>query len=242
MRRRVVDVREVQWSSEAIQAREQAREEERRRLARELHDELAQGLMGLKLDLRWLEQRLVELDIDDARVKVGEMLPALDRAIRTVRSMITELRPQALDQLGLVAALQWQTESFGRRFGLRCDFASDVDSVDLDAGRATAIFRMFQEMLSNVARHAQASRVTVRVEQVEASLVLTVRDNGKGGALEVAEVPSAYGLLGMRERAMLLGGQLDIVSAQKRGTTVTVSIPLRDRRAGSRSAEERARS
>jgi signal transduction histidine kinase len=225
----------MQWSAEAIQAREQAREEERRRLARDLHDELGQALTGLKLDLRWLDDRLRDSDVRDAHAKVVEILPVIDQAISTVRSMITELRPQALDQLGLVAALQWQTETFARRFGLRCQFTTTTDTIDLDAGRSTAIFRMFQEMLSNVVRHARASRVTVDVGADATSLRLTVCDNGRGVERHDRLAPSKYGLLGMRERALLLGGQLEVMSAPRRGTTVTVRVPLANRRTAARS-------
>ena len=229
----------MRWSTEALQAREQAREEERRHLARELHDDLGQALSGLKLHLSWLEHRLAEEPLPDpseARAKVQMMRQLVDQAMHTVRSVVTELRPEALDRLGLVAALEWQAESFARHAGLRCRFTAAADVSGLDIGRATSIFRVFQEMLTNVARHAAASRVDVTVHERGDELTLTVRDNGRG--LEPgAEISSrAFGLLGMRERALLLGGEIELTSVARRGTTVTLKVPLANRRTAPRAS------
>ena len=166
--------------------------------------------------------------------KLPTLLELVERAIQTVTTIVTDLRPPTLDQLGLVAALEWQMESFARRTGLRCRFASGADFEDLDTGRAAAVFRMFQEMLTNVERHAQANRVTVAVRRVANRLVLRVRDNGRGVSVKQALAASSFGLLGMRERALLLGGTLNIESAPRKGTTVTAVIPLANRRAGVR--------
>lgn len=222
----------VRWSTEAVEAREQAREEERRRLARELHDDLGQALLGLKMDLAWLEQRFrrPRRATADAHAKLQMMVQVVDQCIHTLRSVITELRPQALDQLGLIPAMEWQTEMFARRFGVRARFVSAVEQLEIDMGRATAVFRMFQEMLTNVARHARASLVSVLVRVERNTLVVTVRDNGRGVDPERAVAPSAIGLLGMRERSALLGGDLQIVSRPRRGTTIAVRIPLENRR------------
>jgi len=227
----------IRWSAEAVRAREEAREEERRRLARELHDDLGQALTGLTMDLSWLEHRVIELAADGAselRAKIEAMRHLVDHAMHTVREVITELRPQALDQLGLVAALEWQAETFARRAGLRSCFTSAVDAIELDMGRSSAVFRVFQEMLTNVARHADASRVDVLLRQDGDTLMLAVRDNGRGVAPENAAVPNGFGLLGMRERAMLLGGNIVISSSPRRGTKVTLTIPLTNRRAAPR--------
>lgn len=231
--------RPVRWSSEAVQAREQAREEERRRLARELHDDLGHALFGLKTNLAWLQQRLndpTKASIADVREKLSVMLELVEASIHTVSAIVTDLRPPALDQLGLVAALEWQTESFARRSGLRCRFAGNADVDGLDAGRATAVFRMFQEMLTNVERHANANRVTVAVQRVGEQLLLRVRDNGQGVSPTTALAPSSHGLLGMRERALLLGGTVTIENAPRRGTIVTVMIPLANRRTSRRAS------
>ena len=229
----------TRWSPEALEAREQAREEERRRLARELHDDLGQALGGLKLQLSSLEHRFAEApssDAKDVRNRLGTMRQLIDQAMQTLRTVVTELRPEALDRLGLVPALEWQAETFSRHAGLRCRFTATPDSVDLDMGRATSVFRVFQEMLTNVARHASASRVDVTLEQRGDDLRLTVRDNGRGITPGLAVSSRAFGLLGMRERALLLGGEIELVSVPRRGTTVTLRIPLANRRIAPRSA------
>jgi len=229
------------WSAAAVHAREQAREEERRRLARELHDELGQALFALKMNLVWLQHRVSgepgQVEIAEVREKLPTFLDLVERAVHTVTAIVTDLRPPALDQLGLIAALEWQTESFARRTGLRCRFVGAADVDELDMGRATAVFRMFQEMLTNVERHAQANHVTVTVKRTGNRLKLSVRDNGKGVPASKASEPSSFGLLGMRERAMLLGGSLTIAGAPQRGTNVVASIPLANRRTSDRSEE-----
>lgn len=235
-------VRESRWSAESVQAREQAREEERRRLGRELHDELGQHLLALKMNLMWLQHRVTRppeassVDVTDIRQKLPEILNLVERSINTVTAIVTDLRPPALDQLGLVAALEWQTESFARRTGLRCTFKGAADLDELDVGRATAVFRMFQEMLTNVERHAQANHVSVVIRRAGSRLTLRVCDNGRGLSAAKALEPSSFGLLGMRERAMLLGGSLTIDGARPRGTTVTATIPLANRRTRARAA------
>jgi signal transduction histidine kinase len=225
------------WSIDAVRAREQAREEERKRLARELHDELGQTLLGLKMNLVWLQHRMSDpapAALRGVQAKLPDMLELVDRSIHTVSAIVTDLRPPALDQLGLIAALEWQAESFARRSGLRCRFSGTAAVDELDAGRATAMFRMFQEMLWNVQRHARATHVAVTVRRTGDRLVLSVRDNGRGLTPKQAHAPSSFGLLGMKERAALLGGDLVIDGAENRGTTVTVTIPLANRRARTR--------
>ncbi len=234
----------IRWSADAVRAREQAREEERRRLARELHDDLGQAMTGLKMDLAWLERQVVDANghaKDEVYGKLQMMTQVVNQCIHTLRSVITELRPQSLDQLGLIPSLEWQVDTFGRRFGLRTSFRSSVESVAIDMGRATAVFRMFQEMLTNVARHANASRVNVSVELEGTMLVVTVQDNGRGVTSEKRSA-SSTGILGMRERASLLGGELDVRSRPQQGTTVIVRVPLENRRRAPRVAERRTRS
>jgi signal transduction histidine kinase len=234
----------IRWTADAVRAREQAREEERRRLARELHDDLGQAMTGLKMDLAWLERQVVDgknTANDEIYGKLQMMTQVVNQCIHTLRSVITELRPQSLDQLGLIPSLEWQVDTFGRRFGLRTSFTSSVEQVPIDLGRATAVFRMFQEMLTNVARHANASRVNVSVDLEDTMLIVTVRDNGRGVSSEKRSA-SSTGILGMRERASLLGGQLDVLSRPQQGTTVVVRIPLENRRRSPRIADRRARS
>jgi len=235
----------MQWSAQAIQAREQAREEERRRLARELHDELGHALFGLRMHVMWLERRVADCNSTataEIQERLSAMLDLVERSARTVDDIVTDLRPPALDQLGLMAALEWQAESFSRRSGLRCRFVGSGAVDELDMGRATAVFRMFQEILTNVERHAAASRVSVQVRRIDDRLTLRVCDNGRGLTPGGARRNGSHGLLGMRERALLLGGQLTVESAARGGTTVTASIPLANRRARSRPARRRAQS
>jgi len=192
---------------------------------------------GVKLQLSWLEHRFAEPPLPDpaeVRQKAQLMRQLIDQAMQTVRNVITELRPEALDRLGLVPALEWQAETFARHAGLRCRFTAPKDVVELDAGRATSVFRVFQEILTNVARHAAASRVDVSVQQQNAELTLTVRDNGRGFSSDRAVSSRAFGLLGMRERARLLGGSIEVSSTPRRGTTVSLTVPLANRRSASR--------
>jgi signal transduction histidine kinase len=222
----------LRWSLEAIQAFEDAREDERRRLARELHDDLGQALTGMKMDLFWLQSRLANpaaVAPVDVAAKLQMTMTLVDQCLHTVRSVISELRPKALDDLGLVGAMEWQVETFARRYGIRATFRAAADEVPLDNGRATAVFRMFQEMLTNVARHARATRVEATLERVDETLVVRVRDNGRGLPSE-SPARSGHGLLGMRERTLLLDGTFQIVAGKPRGTTIVVTIPLPNRR------------
>jgi signal transduction histidine kinase len=236
----------IRWSADTVRAREQAREEERRRLARELHDDLGQAMTGLKMDLAWLERRVLDSadgapPSEEIHGKLQMMTQIVNQCIHTLRSVITELRPQTLDQLGLIPSLEWQVDTFGRRFGLRTSFTSSVESVSIDLGRATAVFRMFQEMLTNVARHAAASRVNVAVDVEGNTLIVTVQDNGRGVPSDKPAKKSSTGILGMRERVSLLGGDLDVASRPQQGTTVVVRVPLENRRRTPRITERRPR-
>jgi PAS domain S-box-containing protein len=206
------------------------REEERAHIAREIHDELGQSLTGLKMDLAWLASRLPE-DQPWLREKPQDMRRLIDATIQTVRKIATELRPGILDDLGLTAAIEWQAQEFQARTGIACEFISRLEEFPLERDRSTAIFRIFQETLTNVARHAQATRVSVSLRAHNGSLVLEVRDNGKGVTAEELADPQSLGLLGMRERALLFGGEVSISGQPGAGTTVTAQIPLLHARA-----------
>lgn len=200
------------------------REEERIRIAREVHDELGQALTGLKLQLTWLGGRLPEnLKLLHERVKT--MSNRIDETIQTVRRIATELRPGVLDSAGLLAALEWQAQQFETQTGIRCRVESAVRDTLWDQDLNTAFFRIFQETLTNVLRHANATRVDVRFRETGDFLTLEVKDNGRG--ISEAEIHStkSIGLLGMRERAALLGGTVWWRNGPGRGTTVTVHIP-----------------
>jgi len=206
------------------------REEERTRMAREIHDEFGQMLTGFKMDLSWLDKRLGETKTKVGRPalaeKVKSMSGLVDEMVRSVRRIAAELRPGVLDDLGLVAAIEWQVREFQKRTGIGCKLNTALDNVALPPELSTAVFRILQETLTNVARHAQASHLTVSLAANAKLLVLEVQDNGRG-ITEVERIHSkSFGLVGMRERAMILGGDFDIRGANGKGTTVTVSIPL----------------
>jgi len=201
------------------------REEERTLIAREIHDELGQDLTGLKMDLSWLIKRLPknqELDVK----KVESMLKLVDTTIQSVRRISTKLRPGVLDDLGLTAAIEWQTQDFQTRTGIECEFSSNLGEIDLDRDRSTTVFRILQETLTNVARHASATRVNIRLNEEAAGLVLIVEDNGRGITEREISDPKSLGLLGMRERALIFGGEVTISGAPGKGTMVRLRIPL----------------
>lgn len=203
---------------------ESVREEERTRIAREIHDELGQVLTGLRLDLTRLATHLPAGQVavrDDMRA----MLTLVDTSIQTVR-LATDLRPSVLDDLGLVAALEWQTQEFQGRTGIPCRFLAREAEFGPDPAVDTAVFRICQETLTNVARHAGASEVTIRLQEEAGALVLTVADNGRGITDQGLANRTSLGLLGMRERARLLGGKVSIDGRPGGGTTVSVHIPL----------------
>jgi PAS domain S-box-containing protein len=208
------------------------REEDRTRMARELHDQLGQALAGLKIDLHWLHERIVDRKAtdDDLADKIGVMDRLLDDTIWRVRRLSTELRPPVLDKLGLLAAIDWQAEEFGRRTGLRMRVRSAIEFVELDRGRATSVFRMFQEALTNIATHANATAATIRLSTKGGRLILTISDNGVGMRTEHFADRQSLGLLGMRERAALLGGEVEIRPKHPRGTSIVIAIPTADRR------------
>ncbi len=200
------------------------REEERARVAREIHDELGQALTAIKLDLASLMGAL-RADQQEELEKAESILRLIDQTIVSVRRIATELRPGILDDLGLVAAVEWAAQEFEARTGTKCLLDLPGDDIVIDQERTTAIFRIFQETLTNVTRHAEATRVDVRLGRENGNIVLEVRDNGRGIAEERLSSGRSLGILGMRERALLLGGELTITGAPGKGTTVKVLIP-----------------
>ncbi|MEP7070675.1 MAG: response regulator [Usitatibacter sp.] len=202
------------------------REEERIHIAREIHDELGQALTGLKFDLASFAKNF-ESDACAARTQKQHSLGiAIDRIINSVRRIASGLRPEVLDEIGLAAAFEWQSREFQRRTGIRCLVAIDPDFVDPDKGRSTALFRIFQELLTNVARHANATRVNVSLAEGGTSLALSVEDNGRGIRDIEIESPRSLGFLGLRERVLAFGGSIDVKGDEGKGTRVSVTIPI----------------
>jgi signal transduction histidine kinase len=207
------------------------REEERIRIAREVHDELGQALTGLKLELTWLASRLAA-GSKTLQEKVKLMAERIDETIQAVRRIATELRPGLLDAAGLLAALEWQAHEFETKTGIRCHVKASVKETLWDQDLNTAFFRIFQETLTNIIRHANATKVNVRLSQAGGYLVLEIEDNGRGVSESELHTTKSIGLLGMRERAALLGGEVTVHGEPGKGTTVTVRIPHPPVRAG----------
>lgn len=205
---------------------ESVREDERTQIAREIHDELGQLLTGIKIDLSWMAGRLSG-DQDALRTKVRTIVTLIDTTIQSVRRIASELRPGLLDDLGLMAAIEWQVQEFQSRTGIPTRLTAEPSEFELDRERSTAIFRILQEALTNVARHAQATGVHIRLKGDVERLIMEVIDNGKGITPQALGDRRALGLLGMRERALLLGGEVAIVGRPGQGTRVTVVMPLK---------------
>jgi len=202
------------------------REEERTNIAREIHDELGQALTGLKMDLSWLTKRIPE-DQKPVLEKIREMSNLTGTTLKIVQRISTELRPGLLDDLGLVAAIEWQAEEFQNKTGVKCKLTVNAEDIVVDGKRASALFRIFQETLTNVARHAQATRVTVSLKEKDGNLDLIVRDNGKGITKEQISDPKSFGLIGIRERVHPWEGEVKISGKSSKGTMVRVRIPIR---------------
>jgi signal transduction histidine kinase len=202
------------------------REEERAHIAREIHDELGQVLTGIKMEVGWLAKRLTEPQLLE---KTDSMSKLIDSTVQTVRKIATGLRPEMLDDMGLVAAIGWQAKDFQKRTGIRCRVKLPPETTKLDIDVATTAFRIFQEILTNVARHSRATRVDIDLGVTDEQVGLEVHDNGVGIAESDLHGRKSLGLLGMHERALLFGGEVSITGSPGHGTRVAVTIPTRNR-------------
>lgn len=223
-------LRESEENLRALAARlHTVREEEQIRIAREVHDGLGQALTGLKMDLTWLAAKLKAAD-EALLQKIGSMFGLIDETIHSVRKIASGLRPELLDEAGLPAAIEWHARDFQQRTGIRCVLDMLSDTNGLDADRSTAVFRVFQEVLTNVARHANATRVDISMRRDTACFTLEVRDNGKGIEPAAVRDPRSLGLLGMRERVLPFDGRIEIgTGGRGKGTRVLVSLPTAGR-------------
>lgn len=201
------------------------REEERARISREIHDELGQALTGLKMDLSWLVRKPPE-DGGSLGERIKPMTELINNTIRTVRRISTELRPGVLDDLGLVAAIEWLVEDFKNRTKIECASFADLDSAVIGTELSTSLFRILQEALTNVMRHAEATHVTISLRNDAGVIVLEVEDNGKGITERDIRNARSLGILGIRERALLFGGEVHIEGAAGKGTTLVIRVPL----------------
>ena len=200
------------------------REEERTRIARELHDEMGQALTALRIDLGWLRNKCSPLGAPMVE-RVGSALGVVEHSIVSLRRISEDLRPAMLDSLGLAAAVEHHVEQFSQRTGIPCRLSMNRDEFDLDDRLATAVFRVVQEALTNVARHAEANEVSIEINETDDDIRLTMRDNGRG--FSGAHDKKTFGLLGMRERISMLGGRLEIDSQPGQGTCITGWLPHR---------------
>jgi len=204
----------------------QVREEERIRIARELHDELGSALTGSVIDVAWLRKRVADAPAAALlEERLDGMNAALKDAVQTMRNILTELRPRLLDDVGLVAAIEWQAHEFEKRTGVLAELRLPARELDLAKDQKTALFRILQEALTNVARHAEATEIRVSLEANDGRIVLEVRDNGRGIAANAGQGSRSLGLLSMRERAALLGGVTRVLGDPGQGTAVIVDIP-----------------
>lgn len=210
---------------------ERAREEERIRISRQVHDELGQMLTVLKMDVSMIRgemQKKVSEDIlNYFNAQASKVLDRINVIIKSVQRITTELRPEVLDDLGLKEAIDWQASEFAKRTDINIDFTSHLNQTDfLDSDTETTLFRIFQETLTNVARHASASQVDIELKREENNLYLVVSDDGIGITEDQKTASSSLGIIGMRERTQFLGGDMKIVGERNKGTTVTLRIPL----------------
>ena len=211
-----------------------AREEERTWIAREIHDELGQTLTAIKMDLSVMDKKVAtNQGIETLAELIKADLKLVNETIKTVKRLCTELRPSVLDHLGLGAAIEWQAQEYQKRSGIECKVKLVPDDIIVDGKHSIALFRIFQESLSNVLRHAQATKVTATLSDQGGSIMLEIADNGVGITEEQLSKANSFGLLGMRERVQICNGELRISGSQNAGTTITVIIP-KDREKRSR--------
>ena len=227
---RVLAEQALRDSREEIQqlalAASTAREQEKSRIARELHDELGQALTALKIDVGWMREN-VPAASEEAQKKLAAMQVLLDGTVAAARRISSDLRPLMLDDLGLTAAADWLAHNFTNRTGVPCELVIAGGDLDLADPHATAVFRVFQESLTNVFKHADATQVEATLERTEDEVILTVRDNGRGFDTDAPRKPGSFGITGLRERAYLLGGEVTLESAPGKGTTVEMRIPVK---------------
>ena len=204
------------------------REREREIISREIHDQLGQLLTVMHMDLKLICKKLPENN-KFLHQRIRSMSKMLDMTIQTVQKISSDLRPKILDELGLQSAIKWQARKFQNMTGINCKLVSHIENINMDRNRDINIFRIFQETLTNVCRHANATRIEVSLEEDTGQLIMKVRDNGRGIKNRQIMDSKSLGLIGMRERVHFLQGGIEIQGVPDKGTTVLVSIPLKKR-------------
>ena len=204
-----------------------AREQEKSRISRELHDELGQSLTMLQMDVAWCKENLPPAE-EAFSGKLDRMESLLKSTVAATRRIAADLRPLMLDDLGLVPAVEWLVQNFKQRTGITCKLTIETGDLQLPGIHSTAVFRIVQESLTNIAKHAEASSAEVTIERNGAEVTVRVRDDGRGFATEDSRKPNSFGLMGLRERAALLSGDATIISAPGQGTHIVVRLPVID--------------
>ncbi|MDR3393004.1 MAG: histidine kinase [Sulfuriferula sp.] len=203
---------------------QQVKEQERMRIAREVHDDLGGNLTAIKMALTLVKRRLSNKD--NALIeKINYIDTLADRTIESVHRIAGDLRPSILD-FGIVAAIEWQSQEFERQMGIPCNFSSTDEDIELNADQATALFRVFQEALTNISKHAHATRVTVNLKRIKNSITLDIADNGRGMEQSDRLKPHSFGIRGMMERVGSLGGKFSITASPNAGSSISIQIPL----------------
>jgi len=201
------------------------REEERANIAREIHDELGQVLTVMKIRITLLSNKLRD-DQKELKERIESVSAMIDDTVEKVQRITSKLRPDILDELGLIPAIEWQAEEFKKVTGINYSLSLMQDEISIDEEKSTAIFRIFQEALTNVMRHSSATKVNISIQKKEKNLILKIKDNGKGIKPEQIKDPRSLGLIGMKERAMIFGGEVTIEGMPGSGTEVIVEMPL----------------
>lgn len=225
------DIKVSRQQLQALSLRQQTLiEDERKRIALEIHDELGQSLTGIKMEIHLLNKQLEEIvnpaKVSETNERIKDLLNLTDTTIASVRRISTDLRPAILDDLGLVAAIEWQSREFQRRTGIPCVMSTNIENINLDADYSIAVFRIFQETLTNIIRHAESKNVKVNLKKLKQELILRIEDNGKGIQAVKKYREHSLGILGMRERARLIGGELLVHDGLESGTVVELTAPL----------------
>jgi PAS domain S-box-containing protein len=204
------------------------REEERTSIARDIHDELGQQLTALTMEVKGLNKKLNDAD-EGIKQEIGDIINLLDSMVKSVRRISSELRPSLLYNLGLVAAIEWHLKEFEKRSGTKTIFNGPKEELELPDSIKKGLFRIFQESLTNVSRHANANKVNVILEQKDQQLFLSIEDNGQGFEKENIAVKDTLGILGMKERSQMMGGNYEIISIPGKGTTIIIAVPYNEK-------------
>lgn len=204
---------------------QQVREDERSKIAREIHDELGQQLTGLKMDISWLKRKVHPGDTA-VNNKFDDAIQLIAEAVKSIRHIVTELRPSIIDDLGLNAAFEWQIEDFSKRLGITFEYQNDFDDAVIGPNVSIGLFRILQESLTNIARHANATKVLINISGVGKMIRLTICDDGIGFDASVKQSSPTFGLLGIKERTYMLNGDCQIYSNPGEGTRISVHIPI----------------